>query len=35
MTTIKIIMQIAAQVLAYINSCVNPILYAFLSDPFR
>ncbi|KAG0726500.1 Allatostatin-A receptor [Chionoecetes opilio] len=35
MTTLKIIMQIAAQVLAYINSCVNPILYAFLSDPFR
>nr|QCB19932.1 allatostatin A receptor-like protein [Cancer borealis] len=35
MTTLNIIMQIAAQVLAYINSCVNPILYAFLSDPFR
>ncbi|XP_042892755.1 allatostatin-A receptor-like [Penaeus japonicus] len=35
MTTFQIIMQIAAQVLAYINSCVNPILYAFLSDPFR
>ncbi|XP_071520240.1 allatostatin-A receptor-like [Panulirus ornatus] len=35
MTTFRIITQIAAQVLAYINSCVNPILYAFLSDPFR
>ncbi|XP_076055529.1 allatostatin-A receptor-like [Oratosquilla oratoria] len=35
MSTPKIILQIAAQVLAYINSCVNPILYAFLSDPFR
>ncbi|XP_069172707.1 allatostatin-A receptor [Procambarus clarkii] len=35
MTTFNIIMQIAGQVLAYINSCVNPILYAFLSDPFR
>ncbi|XP_064097944.1 allatostatin-A receptor-like [Macrobrachium nipponense] len=35
MTTVRIITQIGAQVLAYINSCVNPILYAFLSDPFR
>ena len=27
--------QIASHVLAYMNSCVNPILYAFLSDNFR
>jgi hypothetical protein len=27
--------QIVSHVLAYMNSCVNPILYAFLSDHFR
>ena len=27
--------QIASNCLAYMNSCVNPILYAFLSDNFR
>ena len=27
--------QIDSHVLAYSNSCVNPILYAFLSPPFR
>ena len=27
--------QIAGHILAYSNSCVNPILYAFLSPPFR
>lgn len=27
--------QIASHVLAYMNSCVNPILYAFLSENFR
>ena len=27
--------QIASQCLAYMNSCVNPILYAFLSENFR
>ncbi|XP_011497767.1 PREDICTED: allatostatin-A receptor-like [Ceratosolen solmsi marchali] len=30
-----IMLQIASHVLAYTNSCVNPILYAFLSDNFR
>jgi len=27
--------KIVANCLAYMNSCVNPILYAFLSDNFR
>jgi len=31
----RLIFQIFAHVLAYLNSCVNPILYAFLSDNFR
>ncbi|XP_077523678.1 allatostatin-A receptor-like [Amblyomma americanum] len=31
----RIVVQIASQVLAYTNSCVNPFLYAFLSDSFR
>ncbi|VDN04856.1 unnamed protein product [Thelazia callipaeda] len=30
-----VIAQISSQVLAYTNSCLNPILYAFLSDSFR
>ncbi|KAF7405852.1 hypothetical protein HZH68_005221 [Vespula germanica] len=30
-----IMVQIASHILAYTNSCVNPILYAFLSDNFR
>ncbi|XP_054724244.1 allatostatin-A receptor-like [Uloborus diversus] len=35
LTTGKIILQITSHILAYMNSCVNPILYAFLSDNFR
>ncbi|CAB3375347.1 Hypothetical predicted protein [Cloeon dipterum] len=30
-----IIAQIVSHVLAYMNSCVNPILYAYLSENFR
>lgn len=32
---VKISFAIVAQSLVYISSCVNPILYAFLSEPFR
>ncbi|XP_011308338.1 allatostatin-A receptor isoform X2 [Fopius arisanus] len=35
LTTTSIMIQIASHVMAYMNSCVNPILYAFLSDNFR
>lgn len=34
-TPLNVVLQIASQVLAYTNSCLNPILYAFLSDNFR
>jgi hypothetical protein len=34
-TDTSVMMQIISQVMAYMNSCVNPILYAFLSDHFR
>lgn len=33
--TFRIVVQIASHILAYMNSCVNPILYAFLSENFR
>ena len=33
--TFRLVVQITAHVLAYMNSCLNPILYAFLSDNFR
>ena len=32
---VTILFAIVAQSLVYISSCVNPILYAFLSKPFR
>ena len=34
-TSLGVIIQITSHVLAYMNSCVNPVLYAFLSDNFR
>ncbi|CAD7087545.1 unnamed protein product [Hermetia illucens] len=32
---VNVLIQIVSHVLAYMNSCINPILYAFLSDNFR
>ncbi|KAG8237615.1 hypothetical protein J437_LFUL011425 [Ladona fulva] len=32
---VTVVIQILSHVLAYMNSCVNPILYAFLSENFR
>ena len=34
-TPFHVLIQITSHILAYMNSCVNPILYAFLSDNFR
>ncbi|XP_054730224.1 allatostatin-A receptor-like [Anastrepha obliqua] len=34
-TPLSVMVQIVSHVLAYTSSCVNPILYAFLSDNFR
>lgn len=33
--TNNLIIQISSNILAYMNSCINPILYAFLSENFR
>jgi hypothetical protein len=34
-STLLIKVQIISHILAYCSSCVNPLLYAFLSDNFR
>ena len=34
-TPLTIVIQVTAHVLAYMNSCVNPFLYAYLSENFR
>ncbi|XP_030370873.1 allatostatin-A receptor isoform X2 [Scaptodrosophila lebanonensis] len=34
-TMFLVILQIVAHTLAYTSSCINPLLYAFLSDNFR
>lgn len=31
----KISLQIVSHILAYTSSCINPLLYAFLSENFR
>jgi allatostatin receptor len=35
LTTKTIILQIISHILAYTNSCINPVLYAFLSEQFQ
>jgi allatostatin A receptor len=34
-TNLTIALQISAHIMAYASSCVNPLLYAFLSENFR
>lgn len=35
LTTAMVMVQVVSHILAYTNSCINPFLYAFLSDNFR
>ncbi|CAD7089962.1 unnamed protein product [Hermetia illucens] len=34
-STFKVLLQIFSQTLAYTSACINPLLYAFLSENFR
>lgn len=34
-TNLQIAVQIISHILAYSSSCINPLLYAFLSENFR
>lgn len=34
-TDFNVALQVTSHVLAYCSSCINPVLYAFLSENFR